>query len=433
MRQQGNNSAEQEVAPLSELAQRLTERDKEIQSLRAALRQKEAAIEHVQTAAVQINHRLHQAHASLGWRLFWPLRLVRAWLERLRRRISVDLVPHSQLQADGGAWRATGKDPQFVLIAERNWPSVAGWCWLELESKAERPMRAHLCFDLGKGFDVTRAIEFQLTGTGQQRIPLYIPPKCDAILLQPCDTAMDFALTVRCIRRLDDAPPLPPEFQEQFAVFEALGGRQGSAAALEPDGVVIPVEGDEYDWRAETADPRFLVKRASQKLQPGWHVAELRMRSDPPRGNAKLYFEYGGGYSEADSVALPFDGGEPVERLFRLTSTPRQVRFDPLEVPGKFSVERLYFAPAKPIFARNSMLRRLSSHSDYYQGRPIGAIWRDLQAAAKTKETAVEDLLLQRYSRTFPAYGPHDAINYAEWIERVETPEFSDTAAIEAA
>ena len=431
--QQDNSAVTQNRASDARLKDKLAERDREIKALKDALRQKEATIEHVQTAAVQINHRLRQAHTSLGWRLFWPLRWVRNLLARLGHRVAVDLVPHSQVEPDAGGWRSTGSNPQFLLIAQRNWSGLAGWCWLEVSSVAERSMNAQLCFDLGNGFDESRVIDFQLSGKDSQRIPLYVPAKCYAIRLDPCDAPQRFNLSAQGITRLKDAPELPPEFLGQSTVFEALGGRAGSAAALEPAGGVLPDEAGEYDWRTDGADPRFVVKRASQKLQPGWHMVELRMRSDPGRGNAKLYFDYGDGYSEVDSLALPFDDGEAVERLFRVTSAPHQVRFDPLEMRGRFSIERLYFAPAGPMRARNSMLRRVASHSAHYKGRPVGAVWRDLQAAARTRGISPGELLLQRYNESFPAHGPHDAVSYAEWIARVETPEFSDAAGIAAA
>ena len=431
--QQDNSAGAQNRPSHYGLKDKLEEREREIKALKDDLRQREATIDQLQATAVQISHRLRQARSSLGWRLFWPLRMMRDLLGRLGHGTRVDLVPLSRLEAEDGAWHASGSDPQFLLVAERNWPGLAGWCWLDVHSAAARPLNAQLCFDLGTGFDESRVIDFQLSGKGSQRIPLYIPAKCYAIRLDPHDAPQRFGLSVRGIMRLKNAPELPPEFLGQSNVFEALGGRAGSAAALEAAGGVVPDEAGEYDWRTEGNDPRFLVRRASQKLLPGWHRVELRMRADPGRGNAKLYFDHGDGYNEVDCLALPFDDGEVIERVFRVTSAPRQVRFDPLETRGKFSVERLYFTPAGPMFARNSMLRRVAGHSAHYRGRPVGAIWRDLQAAAIARGSSAGELLLQRYNESFPAYGPHDAVSYAEWIARIETPEFSDAEGIDTA
>src|SRR5688572_31998330 len=98
-----------------ELREKLAERDRQIRTLKDDLRQKEAIIEHVQTTAVQINHRLNRVRASWGWRMLGPLRATSALLARLRQKIAVDLVPHSQLEAEDAEGRSTGRDPQFLL------------------------------------------------------------------------------------------------------------------------------------------------------------------------------------------------------------------------------------------------------------------------------------------------------------------------------
>jgi glycosyltransferase involved in cell wall biosynthesis len=417
-------------ALIQRLDREMAEKDERIAALSNAIEHKDQLIERVGVSAAHVNHRLREAQASLGWRLFRPLRMLTGLLARLRGRIRVEAVPFKQLQTEGAGWLATGNDPQFLLIAERDWRRFAGWHALEVECVAAQPMNGRLFFDVGGGFS-SPPIAFRLSGKGLQAIPVYVPSNCVAIRLDLAGGPDNFALVIRGLTVLKKTPQLTPEFQDQASVYQALE-RQDDAAALVPVNDLRRQEGD-YQWVAQGHDPQFVLRGAPRKLRPGWHMVELCMRSDAIRGNAKLYFDQGKGWREADSLALPFSDGVPVERVFNVQSAPRQVRFDPLEELAQFSVERLQFRPAGAIFARNSMLRRLCSHSAHFDGRAIGQVWRHLQAQAVAKGVPASALLRQYYNDTFPAHSRHDTVSYAEWIARFETPEFCDAPRIEAA
>lgn len=393
--------------------------------------QKDMRIHQMHINSIQQNYRLELARSSLGWKLFKPVRTVKNLLTYLNRMLSGDIIPLDQLQRNGANWLSTGHDPQFLLMTERAWHGLAGWYWMDVDVVAKQPLAAQLYFDIGAGFDPHHVINIQLAGKGLQRVPFFVPPNCHAIRLDPCDFPATFRLFVLGLTRLSVAPELPDEFLAQSAVYEALGWREGYAAALEPANEIQLIGEADYCWRSEGSDPWFTLKSSDLKLRAGWYMIELRIRSTHERGNAKLYFDYGEGYGEVTAVALPFSNGQIVKRLYHQKDISKQVRFDPFEDAGKFSVERLHFAPVKPVFAQDQMLQRLRSQYAHYTDQSISGIWRDLQKQANAKNVSAEELLYRRYNETFPANGLHDSISYAEWIAKFETPEFSDLVAIE--
>ncbi len=414
-------------AQMVALSRGLAERDGRIEALLQDGSRQDMAIRQLRASSIQHEHRLGQVRASLGWRLFKPLRASRNWLPVVKRKVGAGLVPLDQLQANGAEWLATGRDGQFLLIAERAWHGLAGWYWLDTDAAAEHALKARLVFDTGEGFESAHAIDLLFSGTGKQRIPFFVPPRCRAVRLDLFDMPEKFGLSVLRLNRLAKAPDLPPEFLAQSAVYEALGGGNGNAAALVPANGVQRHDDANYCWRSDGEDPWFVLQDIGQKLRPGWYMIELRIGSDVARGNAKLYFDYGEGYSEAVSVALPFRSGQVSKRLCHLPSVPRQVRFDPLEGEARFSVEHLHFSPVLSMFAYHRMLWRLRNRCAQYKDMSLWEIWRDLQAERKTKKIAARELLIQRYNHTFHVAAGKGNIGegYEEWIDRVEAPEFS--------
>ena len=429
-----SQSMAEREAQMAVLNQGIAERDGRIEALLQNGARQNTAIQQLRAGTIQHEHRLTQARASVGWKLFKPARMVKGLLPRLTRKHGIGLAPLDLLQRDGQEWLAAGGDAQFLLMAERAWHGLTGWYWLDVEMVAERPLAAQMLFDTGDGFNLLPAIGLQFSGNGAQRIPLFVPPGCRAIRLDLFDVPAKFRLSVQGLKKLAGAPELPAEFLAQYGAYEALGGRQGNATALEPvNGVQRQGEGA-YCWRSEGEDPWFVLRDINRKLRPGWYMIELQICSDAARGNAKLYFDYGEGYSEWASVILPFRDGKESKRLCHLPSVPKQIRFDPLEGTARFSVKLLNFAPVLPIFAYHRMLQRLRNRYAHYQDMPLRMIWRDLQAQEKTKKVAAKELLSQYYSHTFRVDSGQAGIGigYEEWISRVEAPEFFSLDALAA-
>lgn len=418
---------------LTDLKRAAGERDERIAVLEREIREKDVLIQRVGVNAVQVHYRLVKTRASLAWKLGWPLRVMRNWWWRLHGQMWLDLIPFHQLRRDGVEWVAAGNDAQFLLATEHDWPVLQGWYWLEMRVACAHPVTASLYFDLGAGFDVERAVSFRFSGEGVQRIPLYVPHSCRAIRFDPCDAPMRFRLARPRLIRLHEAPALPQELAGQAEAYGALRKRGEEIAALDPVNEIGRDTSGGFTWRSGGIDPWFMVKHAAEALRPGWHEVLLCIRTEPGKGRAKLYFDYGQGYSEANCVELPFVDGETISRLFHLRAAPRCVRLDPLEQAAGFSVELLRFSPVTPVAARNRMLRRLCERHAHYQGERSGRVWSDIKALAKERRVPPGELLERRYGQTFVMRSVRDGQSYARWIAKFEAPEIADVKALQTA
>ena len=375
-----------------------------------------ASLERLQVQSTLLNHRTTRQQATWGWKLGKPLRAVWGLAWRLGSSRAVDLIPLAQVTRKGDAWIADGAQPQFLLQTPRAWHGLAGWHVLQLPIVLPEAAMAAVQFDLASGASET--LRFPVAAGLQQplELPVYVPQDCTAVRLEPCDKPLRFELGDCSLKRLSKAPALT----ERAGVFERLGAREGNAADLVPVSGLNPLrDNDDYGWAASHADPYFQLARGNA-LKPGWYMVEVVIHASTDAGGAKLYFDYGSGYSEDDAVLLPFVSGVASKRLVYLRQTPLQVRFDPIERPARFSVTRLNFGPVWASFARDRMLRRLRKHVVDYRTLSRRALSAQLRAEAASLGKPFDEVLLARYGMTFNSYS--GVMSYADWIETVERP-----------
>ena len=205
------------MAYLARLDNTVADRDGDIDRLNATL-----------VAVLQSDQRQRRMRSSLEWRLLAPARLMRKRLQDLGGRIAVDLIPLGGLRAEGPEWIAANEHPRLLLVPERDWDALEGWCWLEIASAAG-PAVGRVLFDVGAGFDASRALRFQLPADGVRRVPLYVPA-CRAALLDLVGAPARFRLSARGIRKSRRALSLPPDLRDQSPVYEALARREPATA-----------------------------------------------------------------------------------------------------------------------------------------------------------------------------------------------------------
>lgn len=133
-------------------------------------------------------------------------------------------------------------------------------------------------------------------------------------------------------------------------------------------------------WRAHTSDPQFLVHRA---LAPGWYIFELACRADAPGSQrATMYFDLGFGFAESGSFALRWVPGQATKRFFYLPQAAAGIRFDPVERPGTFSIDRCAVKPVTAGFARGRIRRKLAQRGDDAGGDDVDLLLRYESAVA---------------------------------------------------
>lgn len=396
----------------------------QIEVLTRSLLEKDNIIQQLQISASEFGHWLTHTRNSLGWKFLKPLRIANNLLSRINGQLKADLVPFEGVQKQGTNWSATREHIQFLLVGKRSWQRLPGWYWLELESDMDKPVTIQFCFDLGEGFDCSRIIGFPLSSKGRQTIPLFVPAGCRAIRLDLPDMPETFRLMVPGLKRSKDEIQFPEVYLEQSVAYEALGGRLGNARALVPANAILRHRENGYCWCSETNDPSFVLEEPGIKLRAGWYLVELAIRLDGDVGQAKLYFDFGSGYNEADTVSIPFENGQEVRRICRLIETPRKVRFDPIETTGAFSVKRLHFTPVSDTFARSHMLRYIHDSQSRRKDTSIPKLWKSLRAYATKTGSNADELLYKRYDESFRNQLV-DSLSYADWIKKVEIPRYS--------
>ena len=400
----------------------LAERETQLADALHAIKTLEDALQYERVRVLRANHRLRQYRTGAEAVVLAPVRYARSIVRRLTRRYRLELAPLYQLDDQGaGRWQASGNDPQFLLLADISWPRLHGWYWLDLQVEANEPLDAQLYFDLGHGFSSRHVVGFSLPGHGKTSIPLYVPIGCRYIRLDPCSRAATFRVAGVALRALEQAPVVSGDNEHAMHCYAAMGGGSGNLASLQPGHLLNRSNVPDYAWRAEGIDPWFIAAMPSRGLRQGWYLIELQIRSEVDRGNAKLYINYGQGYSEQHAVALPFRSGASLSRLAYFSAAPRVLRFDPVECVSAFSIERLHIEPVAADKVQALMMARVA---ESYEEGGLASVAEWVQDQARQAGTDPATQLRRMYDATYR----HDpsSVDYAEWIQRNEKSLFND-------
>lgn len=179
-----------------------------------------------------------------------------------------------------------------------------------------------------------------------------------------------------------------------------------------------------YTWTATGDDPQFLINRG--RLLAGWYMLEVCLRLKDARASARLYLDQGQGFDEASSIQLTLASENPAKRLFRVERRLRNLRFDPLDRPGRFSVIHFRIAWVAPFFAQDRLLRRLARHRYAAQSLSPSALRQRLQKQAAAVDRPWLALALEQYDATFARHRqPSQQVPrvYRDWLAEAERNE----------
>ena len=167
--------------------------------------------------------------------------------------------------------------------------------------------------------------------------------------------------------------------------------------------------GESFCWQATGDDPGFNVKPAKGPMPRGWYMVEVKVRSTLSRLFAKLYYDFGNGFSEELSCKLPIASGRLIKKVVFFSRIPSALRFDPCEEQGEFTIETLRLCKLTSSKAKRLMMKKVGQ-------------WHP---EVKLEAGSLKLEALQRaYSECFE-YLPLSG-SYQQWIERTEKPLFGD-------
>ncbi|WP_444902115.1 glycosyltransferase family 2 protein [Microbulbifer sp. SSSA007] len=171
-----------------------------------------------------------------------------------------------------------------------------------------------------------------------------------------------------------------------------------------------------FDWYSEGKDPQFLVK--GRMPSAGWYMVEIALKYNQSSIDSKIYFDYGAGLSESDSIFIPIKSGKVTKRLVYLSARPQAVRFDPMESVGLFSVKRFNLVRLLPQFAYDRLAQRLNNMHFKFRNLGKANVLRSIREEALERNCCWRDLALEHYGRTF--IKRRQSRDYNEWIRTVE-------------
>lgn len=268
-------------------------------------------------------------------------------------------------------------------------------------------------FDLGYGYTVALSVKKHIS-IGRNTTSVYIPHTCIGLLVSYDEP------TIKILGITRSKGAITNKLEESFLIIQnnlSSGFRIGGN--IQPDHITPNF------LNAKNNDPFVYLKK--KKLRSGWYMLETKVTTDYQIGNAKFYFDYGSGFSEENTTALPFRGKNIVKRLVYIPKTTRNIRFDPIEATGRFSIDHLQIKRVSSFFAKSRMLLKIQNKHRQLKNKKTSEIARII----KNKDISATYLnkIYAEYNTCFNAN--IQSLNYPDWIAEYEPDAFPDLAKIQ--
>lgn len=339
----------------------------------------------------------------------------------------VEIVPIKDLCLQSKAWLSIGEDPQFALVTLWHWHKFVGWHLFTIEIYSGTPLSGQIYFNVGNGYNEELKSNITIHGNGLQEIPVLIPKNCINIRFDPCNILTKFTIKLIKLVRIKDIVKLEKEYKLQYRTYELLGAREGNIADLIPINSIKPESEGVYAWKSESDDPYFHLEIASGILKSGWNKIEICISASIQYFTAKIYFDYGDGFTEENMLELPLTQGETTARLFYLKKIPEQIRFDPVECRVSFSVRKINIVNISKNLVEKEIINRLLEFNKNSNKNSTFQIKNKIVREAKKNKKSYSELLLDKYNKTF-ILKCSNQVRYNDWIvinENLENEEIN--------
>jgi len=221
-----------------------------------------------------------------------------------------------------------------------------------------------------------------------------------------------------------------PVLRQSLAIGIDLARQRMSQAAsrrntwglrLEPMSQIAQEENKLGHWHATGYDPYFEVQLDENKnLGNGWYQIYFLINTEAPRRNAKIYLDYGHGYSEANAVNCPYQSSQIGSRIIHVTHALDKLRFDPMEGPGAFQLLLFRYEPLDEADALEKMLASISKKEKNSVNKGAAQLQQVFQEISSRNNTLLIDTVFSAYAESFVYTS--GAASYADWMEGVEKP-----------
>lgn len=118
-------------------------------------------------------------------------------------------------------------------------------------------------------------------------------------------------------------------------------------------------------------DPALILRPLKGMMPRGWYMLKIIISANTPHLNTKLYIDYGDGFHENSSIALPIRNSLRSKRLCYFPRTPLRLRFDPCDTFCTFTIHTFRLSKVPRTFAQSRMTKKLIQQygTDFYTER----------------------------------------------------------------
>jgi len=183
-------------------------------------------------------------------------------------------------------------------------------------------------------------------------------------------------------------------------------------------------DSDANYWQSMGDDPHFYLDDIDI-AEGAWCQLHLVINSTKKSCNAKIYFDYGKGFNEEDTLSLRPKFGEVKTCVIRTEGPLKAIRFDPMDCIGKFSVPIFKLVKVEESQALANMSRWLDR---FNQKSPVTR-----KRNLADKDLNLLDELFDEYWHAFTEANRGNSTSYEEWIELVEKPSLPSPEQLQAA
>ncbi|MAZ66507.1 MAG: family 2 glycosyl transferase [Kangiellaceae bacterium] len=372
---------------------------------------------------IQLSSELHKIKHSRLWKLAAGMqkrvntvRDARSESQSLRLQI----LPYQQvtlIKSNGheAGWEALGHLPVLALVPfEKVSP---GNCWFVLEfdsDSARDKLTRFLYFDLGDELDEQLGVQLP-SAVDSQRYLIYWPKACRGLFLALSVAGeVQFQCANARLRKVDTPENIPPWLgsvykrlqKVNYSAYELVAANQLEVSNAEPGG-----------WQSTGDDPYFYLR--GEMPSSGWLLLsfQLQLASHNVDDIAKLYFDVGEGFNEADSVTISITEDSRYEVCVHQDASPKAIRFDPCQSENTFQLTRVRIRNVEEFDATQAMRTLLRSVDGFDSDSELD---KQIQKHARLYELGKDDALVALY-RNYLARGDK-ASNYKKWMEQVEQP-----------
>jgi len=371
-------------------------------------------------ATLALSARLRRMQTSLSWRATKPLRdLGGLYHKYVMKCTRLDLLPVHELDLitrnNKVIWVSRGGDPQFLLTALN--PAVmsqGGWFSLEFDFACRQPAEQCLYIDYGDGFQPDIVVTHHVERRGAQALVFYLPRGTKALRFDPATQPCEFSLEQPVLRKLGAGPTL----QGVNGFLKCCETSEFTFVASQQ--VERRLHG-EFHYRSQGTDPAFVVRhRQGRELGPGWCRIDFTIVGEYQHQVAKLYVDFGEGFSEQHAYPIPFESGVASSRVIWLERGVSTLRFDPWEREGVFRVEGFCVDNITGVQAATAIASRLVQHSEAYRDTaPADILGTDGSVdTLEDGDAERREALYADYAETFVI--DESELSYQKWIDEVE-------------